>query len=342
MQYELRQNTVAPRRNAYQALIERNGDVPATRYQEGTVGIQPRENFHYRPLWAPEHELYDETFSVLRLSDPEGFTDPRQYYYAPYVAARATLHDAFSKTLDYADKRDLMTRLPEGWAKVVRSVVVPLRHYESGAQLISVGGARFAWGTPIAQCLSYASFDRIGIAQMLSRVGISVAGGTDEALTEAKRLWTGADHLQRARRNTEELMAEPDWAVGVIGQDLADQLVYPVLYQRLDEAALLGGAGPYSLLAQHLTAWYTDHRRWLDALCTAWTTDPEHGETNRAHLADIVAAWLPAATEAATAVAAAVDTSVDAGATEAVAGESRAVTARFAALGVHVGGEEKQ
>jgi phenol hydroxylase P1 protein len=341
VQYELRQNTVAPSRNTYQVLIERNGDVPASRYQEGTVGIQPRENFHYRPLWAPDHELYDETFSVLRLADPEGFVDPRQYYYAPYVAARATLHDAFAKTLDYLDKRDLMAHLPDAWAEVVRTVVVPLRHYESGAQLISVGGARFAWGTPIAQCLSYAAFDRIGLAQMLSRIGISVAGGTDDALTEAKRLWTGAPHLQRARRNTEELMAESDWAVGVIGQDLADQLVYPVLYQRLDDAALLGGAGPYSLLSQHLMAWYTDQRRWVDAIYTAWTSDPEHGEANRAHLANIVATWLPAATESATAIAAAVDSSVDAGATDAVTEESRAVTERFAALGVNVEGGAK-
>ncbi|MYZ06551.1 phenol 2-monooxygenase [Streptomyces sp. SID2999] len=338
MQYELRQNTVAPRRNAYQVLIERNGDVPASRYQEGTVGIQPRENFHYRPLWAPEHELYDETFSALRLTDPEGFVDPRQYYYAPYVAARAALHDGFAKTLDYLDKRDLTVRLPDAWAEVVRTVVVPLRHYESGAQLISVAGARFAWGTPVAQCLSYAAFDRIGIAQMLSRIGISVAGGTDEALAEAKGLWIQADHLQRARRNTEELMATSDWAAGVIGQDLVDQLVYPVLYQRLDDAALLGGAGPYSLLTQHLTAWYVDHRRWLDALYTAWTSDPEHGEANRAHLADIVRTWLPAAVESATDIAAAVDAALGTEAVVAVAQEARAVRERFAALGVSAEG----
>jgi phenol hydroxylase P1 protein len=30
---------------------------------------------------------------------------------------------------------------------LLSSIVVPLRHYESGAQLVSVAGARFAYGS---------------------------------------------------------------------------------------------------------------------------------------------------------------------------------------------------
>jgi len=29
-------------------------------YQEATIGMQPEVNFHYRPLWQPEFELYDK------------------------------------------------------------------------------------------------------------------------------------------------------------------------------------------------------------------------------------------------------------------------------------------
>lgn len=337
MQYELRQQTIAARRNTYQVLIDRNGDVPATRYQEGTVGIQPSENFHYRPVWDPEHDIYDPGFSALRLSDPEGFTDPRQYYYAPYVAARAALHDAFAKTLDYIETRALLDRIPQGWRSMLLDVVLPLRHCESGAQLITVAGARFAWGTPIAQCLTYAAFDRIGLAQMLSRIGISLAEGTDEALGRAKTLWCDADHLQPLRRNTEQLMAQSDWAVGVIGQDLVDQILYPVLYRHLDEAALLSDAAPYSLLTQHLTAWYVDHRRWLDALYEGWADDPDYGPSNCRHLADIVGTWLPRAVEATAVIAAQIDNALDVGhARPAHLLETELIAKRFNDLGVAV------
>lgn len=335
MQYELRQNIITPCRNAYQALIDRQGDVPASRYQEGTVGIQSTENFHYRPLWDPEHEIYDPSFSVLRLTDPEGFVDPRQYFYAPYVAARATLHGDFAKTLDYVDKRGLLSQLPRSWRLLMSDVMVPLRHYESGAQLITVAGARFAWGTPIAQCLSYAAFDRIGLAQMISRIGISVADGTDEALSNAKSQWCDAEQLQPLRRNVEQLMAQRDWAVGVIGLDLVDQILYPLLYRHLDDVALFSGGAPYSLLTQHLTEWYTDHRRWLDALYVAWADDPSHGTSNRAHLAHIVGTWLPHAATATAAIAAQIDAALDTtGVSAAQRSEIDLIGTRFAELDI--------
>lgn len=331
MQYELRQNVIEPRRQTYQALADRHGDRPASRYEEGTVGIQPTENFHYRPLWAPDRELYDERYSRLRLSDPDGFADPRQYYYAPYVAARAALHDAFGKTLDYVADRQLLDRMPDGWKAMLGSVVVPLRHYESGAQLITVAGARFAWGASVAQCLSYAAFDRVGIAQLLSRIGIAAGEGTDATLAAAKEHWVGSAHLQGLRRTTEEALAERDWAVGLLAQDLLDQLVHPVLYHSLDDAALLGGAGAYSLLTQHLTAWYGDHRRWLDALYQAWADDPEHGERNRAELAAAAAVWLPKAEQAVATLAEEVDRLTGAGAVDAVRARAAHIAGRFAA-----------
>jgi phenol hydroxylase P1 protein len=47
MGYELRTNVVDPERNTFSYLVERFGDRPATRYQEASFNIQPKENFHY-------------------------------------------------------------------------------------------------------------------------------------------------------------------------------------------------------------------------------------------------------------------------------------------------------
>ena len=339
MQYQLRTQVIEPTRPTFTALIKRYGGRPATRYEEGSVDIQPREHFHFRPLWGPEHEIYDVEYSAMRITDPDTFTDPRQFYYAPYVTSRAQLHDAFTRTLNYLTERDLLTRLPDAWQQVLGEMVLPLRHYESGAQLISVNGARFGYGSTITQCLAYAGFDRIGNAQMLSRVGIALGGNTDTKLAPAKAAWMDADYLQGLRRLTEELMVEADWAIAAFGLDLTDQLLYPLLTRHLDEAALLSGGGAYSLIAQHLATWYTDNRKWLDAILPAYLGDENHGANNAAILGVAASRLLPQAYQAITDLAKAIDNAFgasDIGIEAAVATTHNEISQRMAEAGIEV------
>jgi phenol hydroxylase P1 protein len=304
--------------------VARYGDRPASRYEEGTIDIQAKENFHYRPLWDPSREIYDEAFSVLRLTDPYSFTDPRQYYYAPYVTSRAAMSDAFGATLTYLESRGMLERLPEAWKDLLAQLVIPLRHYESGAQLISTAAARFGFGTTITQCAAYAAFDRIGNAQLVSRLGISLDGGTANLLEDAKRSWLEDDALQGLRRLVEETIVEKDWALALIALDVTDQLLYSVLFSHLDDAAITGGAPGYSLAAQHLTDWFKDQRRWLDALYRAWVSDPELGAANAEIIASAVAGAVDRAVAALRPLAARADALVGAG-TEAALEEAATV-----------------
>jgi phenol hydroxylase P1 protein len=306
VQYEVRYQVIEPKRHTYQNVIDRFGDQPASRYLEATLDVEPRENFHYRPTWAQGRELYDPRYTRLRLTDPYEFTDPRQLYYTPYVTSRSAFHEEFGKTLAYLEQRDLLARLPAGWRQLLETVVVPLRHYESGAQLVSVAGARFAYGTSVEQCCTFAAFDRIGNAQLLSRVGIAVGGGTANSLAIAKQAWLEEPYLQPLRRYTERAMVTADWAEALVAVDIADSLLYPLLYRRLDERALQSGANAYSLVAQHLGTWFDDQRRWLDALYTAWRTDPELADVNHRELNGIDARWRPQAEEAVAAIAGAI------------------------------------
>ena len=311
MQYELRYQVIEPKRNSYQNIIDRYGDQPATRYQEATLDVEPRENFHYRPTWIADRELYDPRYSALRLADPYAFVDPRGFYYTPYVTSRAALHDEFGKTLGYLEDRDLLAKLPDAWRAVLAEVVIPLRHYESGAQLVSVAGARFAHGTSLEQCCTFAAFDRIGNAQLLSRVGIALGQGAGDVLTAAKQAWLDGAHLQPLRRLTEQIMVVDDWAEGLLAVDHLDSLLYPLIYSGLDERALLGGACAYSLFAQHLTGWFADQRKWIDALVATWQADPEYGAANKDHLDRIAGTWRSKAQEAADAIAQAIAQRLD-------------------------------
>ncbi|WP_370891404.1 hypothetical protein [Janibacter sp. GXQ6167] len=312
MQYELRTQVIEPQRKTFDHLVKRYGDRPATRYEEGTVDVQAKENFHFRPLWDPSKEIYDEDFSAFKLTDPYSFLDPRQYYYAPYVTSRAGISDAFSTTLDYVEGRGLLGRLPAGWREVLAEVIVPTRHYESGAQLVSVDVARFGFGTSITQCAAYAGFDRIGNAQQLSRVGIALGEQTTAVLTNAKAIWVEDESMQGLRKFIEETITERDWGVSLVALDTMDQVLYGLLYGHLDEAAIDAGAGTYSLIAAHLSDWFKDQRRWLDALYKAWREDPEHGDANAALLAQTVNRTLDTAATALAPLVAAIDSHVDA------------------------------
>lgn len=298
MGYELRTQTVDPIRNTFQCLIDRFGDKPASRYQEGTYDIQSTDNFHYRPLWDPEHEIFDPDFSAVKLTDPYAYSDPRQYYYATYVAARADHYDSFGKDLKYVEEHDLFDRLPENWHGFMAHAIVPLRHYESGAQLAFINGCRLAWGTSISQPNGFASMDRIGNAQLLSMVGLAMAGGSGDKLAEAKRYWLEQASLQGLRELTEQALIEPDWVSGVLAFELTDAQLYPLLFRHLDDRAVFRGAMAYSLLAQHFSRWYADHQKWLKALLKAWIGDPNYGDANRNALGAIADRWYPQAREA--------------------------------------------
>jgi phenol/toluene 2-monooxygenase (NADH) P1/A1 len=295
MGYELRTQSIEPLRNGNQLLLDRFGDKPHTRYQEATFEFQQTENFHYRPLWDPDHEIYDPDYSVLKLTDPYAYTDPRQYYYHPYVDARRDLYESFAKDLKYIEDRNLFDRLPENWRGMVVNTLLPLRHYEGAAQMISVNACRFAWGSTVSTPMQFAALDRLGNAQMLSMIGLAMGGGSGDKLADAKRNWLESPYLQPLRQLVEEALIAPDWADGLLALELVDAQLYPLLYQHCEDRALLHGAMGYSLVAQHFSRWYTDQQKWLTPLVKAWVGDPQYRDANRKALGAIVDRWYPQA-----------------------------------------------
>ena len=95
MQIDIKTTAVEQVRQTFSHVARRLGaDKPASRYQEATFDLQPEVNFHYRPLWQPEFELYDKGRTAIVMNDWYAFKDPRQYYYGAYTTARAKQQDA--------------------------------------------------------------------------------------------------------------------------------------------------------------------------------------------------------------------------------------------------------
>jgi phenol hydroxylase P1 protein len=182
----------------------------------------------------------------------------------------------------------------------------------------------------VEQPACFAALDRIGNAQLLSLIGLSISGGAGDTLTEAKKNWLYSAPLQGVRRLVEELLVERDWAVGIVALDLVDAQLYQTLYTHLDDRALHRGAGAYSLLARHFHDWYGNHKKWLTALLKAWATDPTHGESNRTVLSTIADRWYPPACEAVRSIAEGV--AQEAGSVTVVAAADRAAAESAAEL----------
>ena len=193
----------------------------------------------------------------------------------------------------------MLDKLPEDWHAVLTAFVLPLRHYESGR------AADRPQRTPVRlrhdrhrRRPASPRFDRIGNAQLLSLIGLALAGGAATRSAEAKKNWLYAPQLQGLRRMIEELLVEPDWAVGLSAWTCSTSRCTPCSTSTSTSGPCSGVPGAYSLLARHFHDWFTGHRKWLNALYKAWTADPGHGEANREVLGEIVARWYPRACEA--------------------------------------------
>lgn len=267
MTVEIRTTGVKPMRHTFTHLAKRFGDKPATRYQEIAYDVQPTVNFHYKPLWDSEHEMYDVRRTAVVMKDWYAFKDPRQYYYGSYATTRAKQQEALDRTLDFVEKRELLRMLPLAARQQIVDVVVPLRHYEFGANMNNAHVAAYGFGSALTQAAMMNCMDRLGMAQHISRIGLLTDGNTGESLAEGKRLWTQASQWQGLRREMENLFVVRDPMENFIGQNfVADALVYPLLFRQFDTVFATQNGSGLSSLTDYLMRWYEETAKWVDAV----------------------------------------------------------------------------
>ena len=106
MTIDLQAREIQPLRHTYAHVAQYiGGDKHATRYQEATLGAQPSANFHYRPSWDPDHEIFDTGRTAVKLADWYVLRDPRQFYYASWTMTRARQQDAMESNYQFVEQR---------------------------------------------------------------------------------------------------------------------------------------------------------------------------------------------------------------------------------------------
>ena len=288
MAIDLRTVSITPLRQTFGHLARRMGaDKPASRYLEATMDLQPVENYHYRPTWEPERDIFDTRRTAITMKDWYALKDPRQYYYGAWTLARGKMQEIAEGDFDLVEDLGLAAAYPAAGKELALKVFLPLRHVAWGSNLNKAYVSSYAYGIAMSQAACYASMDQLGVAQYVSRLGL--AFNDLDALAEAKTAWLEGAEWQELRRYMEDVMVGQDWFEVLIAQDFAlEGLLYPLIYERFNEKLNAAHGPVFSMLTRFQREWFGETSKWLDAVLKACAAD---NTENKAQLATWIKAW---------------------------------------------------
>jgi len=266
VQIDIKTTDIKPIRQTYSHIARRIGEgKPASRYQEATLDVQQTVNFHYRPTWDPAHELFDASRTKIVMEDWYSFKDPRQYYYGTYTITRSKQQDTTEANFKFVEKKGLLDNLDDAQRKRITDLLVPLRHVAWGANMNNISITDLGYGTAITAPASFHAMDQLGIAQYLSRIGLTFGG--PELLDAAKTQWMEDATWQPMRKLLEDSFVLEDWFEVFVFQNLVlDGMLYPLVYDTIVDGVFAsdGGAGT-AMLTQFMSDWFSESTRWVDA-----------------------------------------------------------------------------
>ena len=267
MSVEIKTAIIEPVRLTFDHLEARIGKGKApTRYQEAVHDMQSTGNFHYRPTWEPELELFDKRRTAIVLDDFDQLLDPRQYYYAPYTLQRAHQQELADGNFDMVEKRAMFAALTPAWADKIRRLIIPLRHAEWGANTANCFISAYAFGAPFSSAALMQAMDRLGIAQYLTRLALVLDDHNPQILDRGKEFWLNDPVWQPLRHVIEDGMVLKDWfEVHVLQNLLLDGAIFPYAYRHFDQAMGSHGGVAYTLVTEFMCDWYTESVRWTEA-----------------------------------------------------------------------------
>jgi phenol hydroxylase P1 protein len=286
-----------PKRQTFGHVARRIGEgKPATRYQEATLDVQATANFHYKPLWEPEFWAYDTRKTAVVMADWYKPLDPRQYYYATYNIARANMNQAVERSFTFADERGLIDKLSAEARSGIEHGLLPLRHLHWGANMNMTEICQRGYGTAVTAPCIFSAMDHLGMAQIVSRIGLALDGQSGVSLDMAKETWLNNPAWQGVRKLIEDTFVERDFFELFVAQTLAvNGVVFDLIYKHADAAWREAGV-TIAMLTEFMTDWRAEESRWSDSVIK--TVAAESAE-NKALISQWAKLWIDRAVEAA-------------------------------------------
>ena len=284
MSVDLKTVDMKPQRLTYAHVSKYIGEGKApSRYQEATLGAQPEANFHYRPTWDLEHELFDTSRTAIKLTSWYALKDPRQFYYASWTMTRARQQDAMESNFDFVESRGMIDLIPEDVRKRALEVLTPLRHAAWGANMNNSQICAIGYGTAFTAPAMFHAMDNLGVAQYLTRLALVVSG--PDFLDEAKVAWLTDPTWQSLRRYVEDTFVVQDPVELFVAQNAAlDGLLYPLIYGTfVDDHIALKGGSAVAMLTAFMPEWFEDGSRWVDSVLKTMAAESDDNKVLLTH-----------------------------------------------------------
>lgn len=266
MTLDIKSVEIKPKRQTFAHVARRIGeDKAASRYEEATYDLQPVTNFHYLPTYNSKYELYDERKTAIKMSDWYKLLDPRQYYYSNYVMTRAKQQEVAEQNFTFIEKRDLLFTMPQEIKEQVLKSVVPLRHYEWGANMNNLQLVSESYGASFASAAMFHAEDRLGNAQYITRIALLLGENEGSILDEAKELWLDDPSWQGLRKIVEDSFVVEDWFELFILQNLImDGFIQALFFDYYERELNSKGGNIQSMMTEFMTTWFEESSKWVD------------------------------------------------------------------------------
>ncbi len=253
--------------------------------------------------------------------------DPRQFYYATYNIARANMNQAVERNFAFVEERGLIDKLSAEAKAAIERGLLPLRHLHWGSNMNMTEMTQRGYGAAVTAPCIFSAGDQLGMAQIVSRIGLELDGQTGTSLDKAKETWLHDEAWQGVRRLIEDTLVERDWFHLYVAQTLAvNGVLIDLVYKRFD-AAWKDGALPVAMLTEFQSDWLAEEGRWSDHVVK---TVAAESEANKALVSEWASNWIGRAVAAAEPLAAAL------GVENAVSAGRDAALARARSLGLKI------
>ena len=268
MSLEIKSIQIKAKRETFGHVARRIGEGKiASRYEEATYDLQPTVNFHYLPTYNSKFELYDERKTSIKMSDWYKILDPRQFHYSSYVAARAKQQESTTQNFAYIDKKNLVDSIPASLKEEFFQNILPLRHYEWGANMNNLQLVSEGYGASFTAAAMFQAEDRIGTAQLLTKIALLLSENEVEILETARNNWLNNPSWQGLRKLTEDSFVIEDWfELHLLQNVVADAFVYELFFNHYEkELVKQPQAGTYLMLTGFFSDWSEETNKWIDS-----------------------------------------------------------------------------
>lgn len=259
---------IEPKRHTFGHIARRFGeDRPASRYEEAMYDAQPTENFHYRPQWEPEFEIYDKNRTKIKMNDWYDLLDPRKFHYMSYVSTRASQNAANEQSFEFVEKRGLVNFIKKDTLKKVYDFLTPLRHYEYGANMNNLAIVDRVYGAAMMSACLFQAEDRLGMAQHITKIILLLSDNDVSKLDAGKDAWLNCPNWQGLRKAVEDSFVEKDPIRLFVKQNVVfDAFVIPLMINEFSKELAQNDEMTVSMLNEFIVSWYEETVKWLDSV----------------------------------------------------------------------------